>query len=143
MTKLIFFLLIVFGPSLCPIFSQISSGHPTVVQAVSPSYPAIALASGAEGTVLIEAKIDSEGKVISTRMLKGIRLLGKAGELATQQWLFKTNTKRKIRILRLFFTFEILPEETSISKEVSIFINPYRIVIRRTKPKVVNLPDND
>lgn len=45
------------------------------MEAIAPTYPGIARSAGAEGEVVVEVKIDAEGKVTSAITISGRELL--------------------------------------------------------------------
>ena len=55
---------------------------------VPPVYPAMAIAARVEGTVIIEATIDTDGRVQSARVLRSIPLLDTAALTAVGQWAY-------------------------------------------------------
>ena len=59
---------------------------PAKIRDAAPVYPAIAQAARVEGTVIIEATIDIDGRVRSTRVLRSIPLLDEAALAAVSQW---------------------------------------------------------
>jgi protein TonB len=60
-----------------------------VVHQVDPEYPAVALAAGMEGLVILEAIVDSEGQVQSVKVLRsGGRFLDAAAVNALKQWRY-------------------------------------------------------
>lgn len=59
---------------------------PTKIKDVPPIYPAIAKSARVSGTVVIEATIGPDGKVIDTRVVKSVPLLDQAALDAVQQW---------------------------------------------------------
>jgi protein TonB len=61
---------------------------PAKVRDAAPVYPAIAQAARVEGTVIIEATIDTDGRVQSTRVLRSIPLLDAAALAAVSQWAY-------------------------------------------------------
>ena len=61
---------------------------PTKVRHVSPEYPADAQAAGIQGVVIIEARIEADGTVSKTRILRSIPALDDAAEEAVSQWQF-------------------------------------------------------
>ncbi len=68
------------------------SGHPgpTVIKKVHPTYPEEARKEGIEGTVILEATIDTEGNVSSVKVLKGgIDSLNTAAIEAVKQWKYE------------------------------------------------------
>lgn len=61
---------------------------PTKVKDVRPRYPEEAMASGIEGTVILEAIVDGAGSVADTRIVKGVPDLNEAAQKAVAQWEF-------------------------------------------------------
>jgi TonB family protein len=59
---------------------------PTKIKDVSPVYPAIARSARVAGTVVIEATIGPDGKVIDTKVVKSVPMLDQAALDAVQQW---------------------------------------------------------
>lgn len=62
---------------------------PRKITDVRPVYPAIALAAGVTGVVIIEARIDEAGNVADARVLRSIPLLDQAALEAVSQWKFE------------------------------------------------------
>ena len=115
-----------------------------VVQAVSPVYPNVAVAARANGNVIVEVNIDSHGKVTSTRIVEGIRLLGAAAEKSARRWVFTPAMEQtETRTALLAFAFKLLPEDASADEVLPIFMPPYHIEIRRAAPKVVDTRNVD
>jgi len=77
-------------PSPPPPPMRLHSGirAPTKLVHVSPAYPAIARAARVQGVVVIEATLDADGSVSSTRVLRSIPLLDQAAADAVRQWRF-------------------------------------------------------
>lgn len=61
---------------------------PQKVRDVHPVYPATARAARVEGTVIIEATIGIDGRLVDTRLLRSIPLLDQAALDAVRQWEF-------------------------------------------------------
>ena len=61
---------------------------PRLVTRVEPVYPPQALAARAEGNVLVEAKLDTSGKVTDATVLQSIPLLDQAALDAVRQWVY-------------------------------------------------------
>ena len=55
---------------------------------VPPVYPPLAIAARVDGTVIIEAVIDTDGRVQSARVLRSIPLLDTAALTAVGQWSY-------------------------------------------------------
>ena len=71
-----------------PVRASTGVRAPRKVSTVDPVYPAAARAARIEGIVIIEATIDTEGRVQSTTVLKSIPLLDRAAMDAVRQWRF-------------------------------------------------------
>jgi protein TonB len=61
---------------------------PTKLKNVPPVYPPIAQEAKVAGIVIIEARIEPDGTVSRTRVLKSIPLLDEAAQNAVRQWEF-------------------------------------------------------
>jgi TonB family protein len=62
---------------------------PVKVRHVAPEYPADAQAAGIQGVVIIEARIEADGTVSRTRILRSIPALDDAAQEAVSQWQFR------------------------------------------------------
>ena len=62
---------------------------PRRVHNVFPQYPAVAKATGVQGVVIIEARVDERGNVGDTRVLRSIPLLDEAALDAVKQWKYE------------------------------------------------------
>jgi len=76
-------------PTLAQIKVSQGVSQGLLIKRVQPKYPAEALASHAQGTVLIEATIDKEGNVAHPKVLSGNSVLAKAALDAVRQWRYK------------------------------------------------------
>jgi len=56
---------------------------------INPAYPAMASAAGVEGAVVVEVRIDHQGRVATARAISGHPLLRDAAVDAARQWTFK------------------------------------------------------
>ena len=61
---------------------------PSKTKDVRPVYPPIARDAGVQGVVIIEARIEADGRVGDARVLKSIPLLDEAALDAVRQWEF-------------------------------------------------------
>lgn len=61
---------------------------PSKIRDAVPTYPAIAQAARVEGTVIIDAVIDEQGRVQSARVLRSIPLLDQAALAAVREWAY-------------------------------------------------------
>lgn len=61
---------------------------PSKIRDAAPAYPAIAQVARVEGTVIIDAVIDEQGRVQFTRVLRSIPLLDQAALAAVREWAY-------------------------------------------------------
>jgi len=61
---------------------------PALVRRVEPEYPTIAVAAHLEGLVILEATVDTEGRVQEVRILRSRGLLDKAAIEAVSRWRY-------------------------------------------------------
>jgi TonB family protein len=59
---------------------------PTQTRKVAPVYPPLAQSAGVQGVVILDARIDRDGRVAETRVLRSIPLLDQAAIDAVRQW---------------------------------------------------------
>jgi periplasmic protein TonB len=67
-------------------------GHvsaPAKLRHVDPVYPELAKRAGVQGKVEIECVIDRDGRVASTRVVRGVPLLDAAALAAVEQWRYR------------------------------------------------------
>jgi protein TonB len=62
---------------------------PEAISKVAPIYPPEARAQRVTGTVVVQAYVDEDGKVIDTKVVKSIPLLDAAAVASIRQWKFK------------------------------------------------------
>jgi protein TonB len=69
---------------------RLSSGiaTPVKIHDVLPEYPALARSARAQGVVIIEATIDTDGHVVAARVLRSVPLLDDAALQAVGQWQY-------------------------------------------------------
>ena len=63
--------------------------HANLVHQVKPTYPQLARTVRVQGTVILEAIIDREGRVENLKVLSGHPLLIPAAFEAVQQWRYR------------------------------------------------------
>ena len=66
---------------------------PRVIKQARPQYPQDAFVKKIEGTVLIEALVDSQGRVARARVIQSVPLLDAAALQAVYQWVFQPAIK--------------------------------------------------
>ncbi len=135
-------LVLLFFFAMLSIRASAQGEGPQVVQAYSAIYPTVAVAARASGSVIVEAEVDSSGKVTSARTVEGIRLLGAAAEKSARRWIF-TPEDAKTRTVRLTFTFKLMPDDAPADELLPIFMPPHQIEVRRALPKVTDSPNID
>jgi TonB family protein len=59
---------------------------------VLPTYPEIARRSRTTGTVVVEAQIDDQGKVVKATAVSGPLILRPEAEIAVMKWAFRPAT---------------------------------------------------
>lgn len=118
--------------------------QPSVVRAVAPVYPHIAAVAGASGTVIVEAHVDARGVVMSVRTVQGLRLLGAAAENSARLWVFTPASGQSgVRVVRLTFTFKLMPSDAAPEELSQVFMLPYHVEVRRAAPRVIDNPNID
>ncbi|HVG85738.1 MAG TPA: TonB family protein [Vicinamibacterales bacterium] len=66
--------------------------QPVKIKDVAPVYPATAKSARVGGTVVIEATIDTDGKVTDAHVVKSVPLLDQAALDAVRQWEYRPST---------------------------------------------------
>ncbi|MEO5936502.1 MAG: energy transducer TonB, partial [Terriglobales bacterium] len=74
-------------PAERPVVSQIALG--TLISRTQPVYPPLAVRTGTEGTVLLRAVIDRQGRITQVQVLSGHPLLQPAVRNAVEQWRYR------------------------------------------------------
>jgi protein TonB len=74
------------APPSGPIRLRAGIDPPRKIKDVKPAYPMIALASFKRGTVIIEATVGVDGKVLAATILRSVRFLDEAALTAVRQW---------------------------------------------------------
>jgi protein TonB len=62
---------------------------PLKMRHVVPEYPKLAREAGVQGVVIIECRVDIEGRVVDARVLRGHLLLNDAALEAVRQWRYR------------------------------------------------------
>jgi protein TonB len=82
--------------------------QPALLHRVNPTYPEIAIQAHVQGTVILEAVVDEDGRVQNLRVLRSIPLLDKAAIAAVEQWRYSPvilNGKPVPFVLTVVLTF--------------------------------------
>jgi len=91
-------------------YVRITGNAPQCIKNVPPVYPEIARAARVEGVVILEAKVDKEGKVEEARVLRSIPLLDQAAIEAVKQWEYEpflVNGEPKAFLLTITVNFSL------------------------------------
>ena len=86
---------------------------PAVLQRVPPSYPQAAIRAGVEGTVVVQARVKTDGTVAETRVSQSIPELDDAAAACVKRWSFKPATAGGAPVelwVRVPVEFEFPPE---------------------------------
>jgi protein TonB len=84
--------------------------QPTLLHRVDPVYPQLAVAANIEGSVILEALVDEEGRVLDLRVLRSAGVLDKAALAAVRQWRYSPvllNGRPEKFILTVVVTFRL------------------------------------
>ena len=84
--------------------------EPALVYRVEPVYPGVAISANIEGTVILEALVDRDGRVEELKVLRSIPLLDKSAMDAVRQWRYSPvilNGKPERFLLTVVVTFHL------------------------------------
>ena len=104
----------------------------TLVEAVAPAYPLVAVYSATAGEVHVRVSIDKAGSVTTSKLVQGHRLLATAAEEAARKWRFSPGGDRETTVV---FLFRILPKGTPDAELATRFRAPLQIEVRRVIPE--------
>jgi TonB family protein len=115
------------------------------VKAVAPVYPLVATAAGVSGLVIVEVQVDQQGVVTSVRTVDGPKLLRGAAEKCASRWLFAAPADKSLgtRVVHLSFLFTLVRGDPLSEELVPIFIPPYHVEVKGTKPNLIQRVDSD
>jgi len=105
--------------------------QPQPVTKKLPSYPPIARAACAQGSVAVLVEIDTTGKVTATDVLYGHPLLRRVAEASAHEWTFdasKEELGQRREVIR--FVFQILPFEVPEKKLKPVWATAMDVQIR-------------
>jgi protein TonB len=74
-------------PQVVRVGGQISA--PALIHRVDPVYPDLARVARVQGTVILEARVDTRGRVKSVTVLRGIPMLDETALAAVRQWRYR------------------------------------------------------
>ena len=132
------FCLTVSGNSLAKAQTTQQMGEsPMVTKAVAPSgYPPIAVSAHAQGKVVIEVNINSDGAVVKTKVIQGHALLASTAGNAAKRWRFAAvSNGSPERSVLLTFDFQIAARK----EDAQVIFNPPYEVVYAAFPNFVNV----
>lgn len=71
---------------------------PRIISQVNPMYPTDAFIKNIEGTVLVEAIVDIDGRVVNPRIVRSIPILDAAALACVRQWVFAPARHHGVRV---------------------------------------------
>jgi protein TonB len=84
--------------------------EPALVYRVDPVYPGVAVSANIQGTVILEAIVDEDGRVESLKVLRSVPVLDKSALDAVRQWRYSPvilNGRPEKFILTVAVTFRL------------------------------------
>jgi len=142
MRKILTNILIVVGVCIClgiesGALCQQSDSNPSVVEAAIPVYPAVAVLTGAQGRVVVEAVVRDDGTVKSVEICSGPPIFTRLLKSVVSHWKFSpTSEKGKGRSVQLSFIFKFVSDETKSEDMLPIYRPPYEVEVRAKLPNV-------
>lgn len=119
---------------LCSVTTFAQAENPKVSKYFAPKYPVTAQAVRAAGTVIVNVKIDKEGKVISAVAESGHPLLRKVSEIAAKQWFFSTASNTKEREVKISF---LIRQGDRNKKDKLKFRKPYTLEVVVARSRII------
>lgn len=105
--------------------------QPAIVTAVAPGYPREAIAEKIEYSYEWALKVDAQGVPVSATYTVSHVLLEDAMREAAMKWRFAPSMRGEgERIVRIIFTYRLMPRGTSESELAPVFKSPFEIEIR-------------
>jgi TonB family protein len=114
-----------------------SSELPVPVVTARPPYPALAVAQEISGTVFVDVRVDSDGRVAEANVVMGPEMLGVLAKAAARGWRFKPMTpKSGTYTIRLTFIFHDKSYVAPIKQPD--FTSPYQLEIPYPVLEIIN-----
>ncbi|HVF48728.1 MAG TPA: energy transducer TonB [Pyrinomonadaceae bacterium] len=108
--------------------------QPVVISSVTPEYPPGAAQARAGGEVIVELKIDAEGRATAARVVEGLETLNEAAREAAMRWRFgAVLDKTSVRDVRLTFFFDRWSVAAQ-SEHVRAAASPFYVVVNPPAP---------
>ncbi len=109
---------------------RLSSADRKIVSRVEPVYPPEAQAKGIKGVVIVEARVDTTGKVVDARILRSIPALDQAALDAVRQWRFTPPATESLAVCTVPFNLDAAkarprpPEQPKVLSRVDPVFSP-------------------
>lgn len=105
----------------------------SVLLAIAPVYPPIAITTNTSGDVEVAVAIDRAGKVTRAELVRGHPLLRRSAIEAARHWEFAaTDGGTEVHLM---FSFRIVPKETPVEETTAVFAPPYRVQVSGKLPE--------
>lgn len=104
----------------------------SVLLAVAPVYPPIALTAHVTGDVKVTVVIDKTGNVTNAEFVTGSQLFHKAAVDAAKRWKFERRDEGAR--LQLTFSFRAVSKDTLAEDTTPVFMPPYHLEVRGRLP---------
>lgn len=118
-------------------FTQTASDNetkPTVIKAVAPRFPALAIAARALGKTIVKVTINSNGEVIAIKLISGHPLLQADSREAAKRWLFSAADKK---VAERFVDLDFIYTTTARKEDAGVFfMPPFQVEIIAYPPPV-------
>jgi len=114
---------------------------PAVVAAVAPEFPPIARSAHAQGEVVVEVALASDGTVETSKSLSGHPLLQRAAETAAKKWKFAAADDRPGKI-HLIFAFGYADGKKTDPEFLITFMPPYKVEVILNSSRVPVIDQN-
>lgn len=121
--------------------------QPKVLVAVAPTFIPFVFDEIGVAEVIVEARLDNRGKVISAKTVSFSLFKDISFENTAKQWVFEESPNEKERIAQIKFILRIMPKGTNPQELTTIFRYPTEVEIRSlvfaSQITTVPLPDTE
>lgn len=104
--------------------------QPKVTRAVAPTFIPFVFEETGVAEIVVEVKIDSDGKVISAKTSFASLFKDISFENTAKQWIFEKSMSSEERTAYIKFILRIMPKETNPSELTTIYRCPSEIEVR-------------
>jgi hypothetical protein len=104
--------------------------QPKVLKAIAPTFIPFVFDETGVAEVVVEVKLNNEGKVISAKTIFASLFQDISFENTAKQWMFEDSLSKDERIAHIKFVLRIMPKGTSQSELTTIYRYPSEIEIR-------------